>query len=37
MLSAGRLRAAWDCKECRLYRRIALLLLALALVVSLTA
>lgn len=26
-----RLRAAWDCGECRLYRRAALLLLAAAL------
>jgi hypothetical protein len=28
---AHRLRAAWDCRECRFYRRAALLLLALAL------
>jgi hypothetical protein len=28
-----RLRAAWDCRECRLYRRAALLLLAAALLV----
>jgi hypothetical protein len=30
---ARRLRAAWDCRECRLYRRAALLLLAMALLI----
>jgi hypothetical protein len=32
-----RLRTAWDCRECRLYRRVALLLLAAALLTWLAA
>lgn len=33
---AQRVRAAWDCKECRFYRRSALILIAMACLVWLT-
>jgi hypothetical protein len=33
MTFTSRLRAAWDCTECRLYRRLALVLAASALLV----
>jgi hypothetical protein len=34
---AQRVRAAWDCCECRFYRRAALLLIVLAILVWLAA